>query len=122
MVWHHSAARCPVCGLRLNLARVNIARPFPCPACGTELSVDRQYLRFSLWIGNAASVLLVYCLGCRGYALLFGILAAWYPVGVLTSLAVKHLAPPRLYLNPTGSEGDFSTLNLHDPPERRQRR
>jgi hypothetical protein len=71
-------------------------QPFNCPSCGEQLRVSRNYYSNT---GYAVFVItggVVYSLGARGGMWLIGVLAVFYPIGMMFSSIARRLWPPNL--------------------------
>jgi uncharacterized paraquat-inducible protein A len=62
-----SGVDCPSCRVRLGWIDINFADPFRCPACGSMLRVPESYNLGSGLVALAATILLTYFVGARGF-------------------------------------------------------
>jgi uncharacterized C2H2 Zn-finger protein len=87
--------KCPNCGAALEYRIINVARPFGCPACQSELVVSDDYSRRVRFVCFAITVFFCALLALRNLLLaVFAPIVFFFVVMFVTIIAKRTFQPP----------------------------
>jgi hypothetical protein len=78
---------------------VKFGTPFLCIQCKAELQIAKSESIFRTYLTFAASIVVGFMVGLRGWSLGIGTVLLFFPIGLLTSLVLDHTYPPKLELS-----------------------
>lgn len=86
---------CPECGVLVPNAKP-LGKPHVCPGCGAELQLANSQMNGRAMIVAVVSVLSIWTLGFRGWALVGLSLVAYFPLTLILAPVFILLWPARL--------------------------
>lgn len=94
-----SSWACPVCSEQIQIKELDFKDPFSCKRCGTGLEVSRSYSVITFLVAVGLSATLVWAIGLRDSAFLYGAAIVFVPIYWLTIALIMVLVPPSVHLS-----------------------
>jgi endogenous inhibitor of DNA gyrase (YacG/DUF329 family) len=89
---------CPHCSARVPWRNIIFGVSFPCPNCGSVLSIPKSHIRRMTALSVTLTAVIAYLLGAR-WTLPIAVVLGLFPVSMLVSAIGRIVAPPRLEIS-----------------------
>jgi len=87
---------CPLCGSRLDIAKLKYGLPFPCPFCKNSLHISGKYFWLPVLTGFLLAAWLGYMLGFKFPKIMIFPALFGFPISTLVMLILTRTSPPKI--------------------------